>query len=136
MATSLTSTGVTFPDATTQTTAALAGFSLPAQSALTTTTLSNVSNSSSTQTQNLGSGGAGFYWFQNFTGAINSTPCAIGNVSGWVSNASRADGIINQPYVTKAGLYYASSTPSLRSIQSGNNVKTQNGGTISWVKLS
>ena len=129
MATSLTSTGVTFPDATTQTTAALAGFSFPTQASLSTGTIVQSVNTNY-QSLYLGSGGAGWYYFQDFTAT-----CRLLNVPGWVNNGANNDGVQSSAAAHRQGIFYCTGTPRLYSLKWGSNNNIYTGGSIKWAKI-
>mgnify|MGYP001024973079 FL=1 len=129
MAVTLTSTGVQFSDGSTQTTAASSGLSLPAQSSLSTGTIVQSVNTNY-QSLYLGSGGAGWYYFQDFTAT-----CRLLNVPGWVNNGANNDGVQSSAAAHRQGIFYCSGTPRLYSLKWGSNNNIYTGGSIKWVKL-
>jgi len=129
MPVTLISTGVKFPDNTIQTSAAVGGFTLPTQASLSTGTIVQAVNTNY-QSLYLGSGGAGWYYFQDF----NRT-CRLLNVSGWTNNSSSGDGIITNQGADITGIFYCTNTPRLYSLKWGNNNKIYTGGSIKWVKI-
>ena len=125
----LTSTGIQFADSTTQTTAASGGTTLPSTFSFATGTITQSVNTTY-QSLYLGSGGAGWYYFRNFT-----TGCKLLYAEGWHNDSSNSNGIINYGHADTAGLFYCSGTPRLYSLKWGSNNSIYSGGSIQWVKL-
>jgi len=101
---------------------------LPTQASLTTSVMTGNTNGGFV-TLSLGSGGAGWYYFQDF-----SRGCTLNNVKGWDNSTSDDDGIAYLA-ATTAGLAYCTGTPYLRSLKTGNNNNVYSGGSIKWVRL-
>jgi len=125
MAVTLVNTGIQFPDGTIQTTKASG---LPNPGTLTTT--QGASTSAGTY---LGNGGAGWYYFADFSKGVGN----LDYVLGWEHT------VVNYPYNnmpirtgSKGGLFYANSTPRINSVYySYNSGSGYTGGNIKWKKL-
>ena len=105
-------------------------FTLPAQSSLTTATMTGNTNGNYASL-NLGSGGAGWYYFQDF-----SKGCLLQYAKGWHNDTSDDDGVNNHAWSDTAGIFYCTTTPRLYSLRWGNNNDIYTGGSIKWVKIS
>tara|TARA_R110002096_G_scaffold86026_1_gene198361 strand:- start:964 stop:2559 length:1596 start_codon:yes stop_codon:yes gene_type:complete len=103
-------------------------WSLPTQASLTTSTMTGNTNGGYASL-NLGAGGAGWYYFQDFTAG-----CLLLNVKSWRNNSSNSDGILNN-FGDTGGMFYCNGTPRLYSLRTGNNNSNYSGGTIKWVKI-
>ena len=107
----------------------ISGFSFPTQASLSTGTIVQNTNGGY-QSLYLGSGGAGWYYFQDFT-----TGCLLLNVSGWKNDSSNNDGLIENIAADTTGIFYCTGTPRLYSLKWGNNNNIYTGGSIKWVKI-
>ena len=107
----------------------LSGFSFPTQASLSTGTIVQSVNTTY-QSLYLGSGGAGWYYFQDFT-----TGCRLLNVSGWTNDSSDSNGVIPHAGHDLAGIFYCTGTPRLYSLKWGSNNNIYTGGSIKWVKI-
>ena len=107
----------------------ISGFSFPTQASLSTGTIVQSVNTTY-QSLYLGSGGAGWYYFQDFT-----TGCRLLNVSGWKNDSSNNDGVIENIAADTAGIFYCTDTPRLYSLKWGSNNNIYTGGSIKWVKI-
>lgn len=107
----------------------ISSFALPTQSSLTTTSMTGNTNGNYVSV-NLGSGGAGWYYFQDF-----SEGCLLQYTLGWHNNTSDDDGVYQHAWSDTAGIFYCTTTPRLYSLRWGNNNNIYTGGSIKWVKL-
>jgi len=108
----------------------ISSFSLPSQASLTLTSMTGNTNGTYASA-NLGSGGAGWYYFQDFT-----TNCLLQYALGWHNDSSNDDGILQYGWADTAGIFYCTTTPRLYSLRWGNNNNIYTGGSIKWVKIS
>jgi len=102
---------------------------LPTQASLTTSVMTGNTNGGFA-TLSLGSGGAGWYYFQDFTRG-----CTLNNAKGWDNSTSNPDNAILRLGVSSSGLAYCTGTPYLRSLVYGNSNQVYSGGSIKWVRL-
>ena len=122
-------TGVLTPTGDGSQLTGISSFTLPTQASLTTTSMTGNTNGTYVSV-NLGSGGAGWYYFQDF-----SKGCLLQYTLGWHNDSANDDGILSYGWSDTAGIFYCTTTPRLYSLRWGNNNSIYTGGSIKWVKI-